>query len=154
MKKGAPQKGKTGPVQPAKTSKAFNPDDYATLTIPRQEVIDVKTAFDVFDADLSGILDPRELAQSFVDLGFTSGNNKFVYQILAELDDDQSGGIDFPEFLRLATAKIGEKDSRAEINKVFKSFDPNNAVIFYFILGKIHNPLTEKSRQRFGRRSK
>ena len=131
MKKGAPQKGKPAPPP----SKTFNPDDYATLTIPREEVIDVKTAFDVFDADLSGILDPRELAQSFVDLGFTSGNNKFVYQILAELDDDQSGGIDFPEFLRLATAKIGEKDSRAEINKVFKSFDPNNAVILYFILG-------------------
>jgi Ca2+-binding EF-hand superfamily protein len=31
-------------------------------------------------------------------LGF-SGQNKFVYQILAELDEDQSGGIGFPEFL-------------------------------------------------------
>ena len=124
MKKGG-AKGKPEPPKP----KAFNPDDYATMTIPREEVIDIKTAFDVFDADLSGILDPRELAQSFVDLGFTSGSNKFVYQILAELDDDQSGGIDFAEFLRLATAKIGDKDSRVEINKVFKSFDPNNAVI-------------------------
>ena len=32
-----------------------------------------------------------------------SGKNKFVYQILAELDEDQSGGIDFDEFLKLAT---------------------------------------------------
>ena len=126
MKKGG-AKGKPEPPKP----KPFNADDYATMTIPREEVIDIKTAFDVFDADLSGILDPRELAQSFVDLGFTSGSNKFVYQILAELDDDQSGGIDFAEFLRLATAKIGDKDSRPEINKVFKSFDPNNAVFFY-----------------------
>lgn len=63
-------------------------------------------------------------------LGF-SGQNKFVYQILAELDEDQSGGIDFPEFLRLATSKISEKDSRAEVNKVFNSFDINRAVNNY-----------------------
>lgn len=56
-------------------------------------------------------MDPAELKQAFIDLGFT-GQNKFVYQILAELDEDQSGGIDFAEFLRLATAKIGEKDTR------------------------------------------
>jgi len=60
-------------------------------------------------------------------LGF-GGQNKFVYQILAELDDDQSGGIDFAEFLRLATAKLSDKDSRAEVDKVFTSFDVNKAV--------------------------
>lgn len=68
------------------------------------------------------MIDPQELKEAFINLGF-SGQNKFVYQILAELDDDQSGGIDFPEFLRLATAKLSDKDSRAEINKVFASFD-------------------------------
>ena len=58
---------------------------------------------------------------------------------MAELDDDQSGGIDFAEFVRLATAKIGEKDTRVEINKVFTAFDPNRAVLFLLILGKIHH---------------
>jgi centrin-1 len=87
-------------------------------------------AFDIFDGDLSGVVDPQELKAAFVNLGF-GGQNKFVYQILAELDDDQSGGIDFPEFLRLATAKIGDKDSKSEIDKVFASFDLNRAVIIY-----------------------
>ena len=73
-------------------------------------------------------MDPAELKDAFVQLGF-SGQNKFVYQIMAELDEDQSGGIDFAEFLRLATAKIGEKDSIAEIKKVFASFDPNRVVL-------------------------
>lgn len=118
-----PAKGKPQPVQ-----KAFNPDDYVTLTLPREEVIEIRTAFEIFDQDGSGIMDPAELKEAFVNLGFT-GQNKFVYQIMAELDEDQSGGIDFPEFLRLATAKIGEKDSRAEINKVFSAFDPNRVVL-------------------------
>ena len=124
MKKGQAPKGKapTGP-------KPFNPDDYVTMTLPREEVIEIRQAFEIFDQDGSGIMDPAELKNAFIDLGFT-GQNKFVYQILAELDEDQSGGIDFAEFLRLATAKIGEKDSRAEITKVFTAFDPNRAVNF------------------------
>ena len=122
MKKG----GKGKPLPPPK--KEFNPDDFVTLTLPREEVIEIRRAFEIFDADGSGIMDPAELKDAFVQLGF-SGQNKFVYQIMAELDEDQSGGIDFPEFVRLATAKIGEKDSMAEIKKVFSSFDPNRVVI-------------------------
>ena len=132
MKKG-PAKGKPAPPAP----KVFNPDDFVTMTLPREEVIEIRQAFEIFDQDGSGIMDPAELKQAFIDLGFT-GKNKFVYQILAELDEDQSGGIDFAEFLRLATAKIGEKDSRAEINKVFSAFDPNRSVLYLYIIGKVH----------------
>ena len=111
--KGVPSKGPT--TQPkAPEKKAFRAEDYATLTIPVEQVKDIKTAFDIFDGDHSGIVDPQELKRAFEQLGF-SGQNKFVYQILAELDDDQSGGIDFAEFLRLATAKLSDKDSRAEV---------------------------------------
>ena len=123
--KAKPQVAKTQPKAPEK--KAFRAEDYASLTVPVEEVRDVKTAFDIFDGDLSGIVDPQELKHAFEQLGF-QGNQKFIYQILAELDDDQSGGIEFPEFLRLATAKIGEKDSRAEIDKVWNSFDINRCV--------------------------
>ena len=117
---------KQQPKAPEK--KAFRAEDYASLTCPVEEVRDIKVAFDIFDGDLSGVVDPQELKHAFQQLGF-EGSNKFVYQILAELDDDQSGGIDFAEFLRLATAKMGEKDSRAEIDKVWGSFDVNRSVL-------------------------
>jgi Ca2+-binding EF-hand superfamily protein len=114
----------------APEKKAWKAEDYVSLTVPIEEVRDIKTAFDIFDGDLSGVVDPQELKRAFEQLGF-GGGNKFVYQILAELDDDQSGGIDFAEFLRLATAKLSDKDSRAEVEKVFTSFDINKAVINY-----------------------
>lgn len=41
-----------------------------------------------------------------------TGKKKFIYNILAELDEDFSGGIGFDEFLHIATAKISDKDSR------------------------------------------
>jgi len=119
-------KAKTQPKAPEK--KAFKAEDYASLSIPVEEVRDIKTAFDIFDGDLSGIVDPQELKHAFEQLGF-QGDNKFVYQILAELDDDQSGGIEFPEFLRLATAKMSDKDARSETDKVWGSFDANRSVI-------------------------
>jgi Ca2+-binding EF-hand superfamily protein len=129
--------GKPGASQPkAPEKKVWKAEDYATLTIPVEEVRDIKTAFDIFDGDLSGVVDPQELKRAFEQLGF-GGQNKFVYQILAELDDDQSGGIDFAEFLRLATAKLSDKDSRAEVDKVWTSFDINKAVRFLLIQGKI-----------------
>jgi len=116
---------KQAPKAPEK--KVWKAEDYATVLIPIEEVRDIKTAFDIFDGDQSGIVDPQELKRAFEQLGF-QGKNKFIYQILAELDDDQSGGIDFAEFLRLATAKLGDKDSKAEIDKVWGSFDVNKAV--------------------------
>jgi Ca2+-binding EF-hand superfamily protein len=123
-----PAKTVAKPNQPkVPEKKAFRAEDYASLTVPVEEVRDIKTAFDIFDGDLSGVVDPQELKRAFEQLGF-GGQNKFVYQILAELDDDQSGGIDFAEFLRLATAKLSDKDSRTEVDKVFTSFDVNKAV--------------------------
>ena len=123
-------KAKIGAVQSkAPEKKVFRAEDFASLTIPVEEVRDIKTAFDIFDGDLSGVVDPQELKRAFEQLGF-QGDNKFVYQILAELDDDQSGGIDFAEFLRLATAKLSDKDSRAEVDKVRTTFDINRAVTF------------------------
>jgi len=136
-KKGpAPAPAATGKLQTkAPEKKVWKAEDYATVLIPIEEVRDIKTAFDIFDGDLSGIVDPQELKRAFEQLGF-QGKNKFIYQILAELDDDQSGGIDFAEFLRLATAKLGDKDSRAEIEKVWGSFDVNRSVQIYLFRAK------------------
>lgn len=43
--------------------------------------------------------------------------------MIADLDQDGSGAIEFNEFLALMTARVGEKDSREDIEKVFKLFD-------------------------------
>ena len=125
------------PKQKRQETKPWNVEDHVRWDLSAEEVKEIKQAFDIFDNDGSGIMDPSELKDAFINLGFT-GQGKFVYQILAELDEDQSGGIEFPEFLKLATAKLSDKDSREDIMKVFNSFDVNRAVPFVFISGKIH----------------
>ena len=54
---------KQQPKAPEK--KAFRAEDYASLTCPVEEVRDIKVAFDIFDGDLSGVVDPQELKHAF-----------------------------------------------------------------------------------------
>ena len=44
MKKG----GKAGKAPPP-PKKEFNADDFVTLTLPREEVIEIRRAFEIFD---------------------------------------------------------------------------------------------------------
>ena len=41
-----------------------------------------------------------------------------IKKMIADIDKDDSGTIDFNEFLEMMTAKMSEKDSREEIRKV------------------------------------
>jgi len=43
--------------------------------------------------------------------------------MLADLDADGSGTIDFQEWVNLLTKKVNDKDSRANINKIFALYD-------------------------------
>ena len=38
---------------------AFNPNDYVTPYVSLEEVLEIKKAFDLFDRDLGGAIDPR-----------------------------------------------------------------------------------------------
>lgn len=46
--------------------------------------------------------------------------------MIADIDKDGSGTIDFEEFLSMMTSKMGERDSREEILKAFRLFDDDN----------------------------
>jgi hypothetical protein len=41
---------------------AFNPAQYVTPYITQEEVLEIKKAFDLFDRDLGGAIDPRGTA--------------------------------------------------------------------------------------------
>ena len=55
-----PPKAPASKVQPkVAEKKEWRAEDYASLTIPVEEVKDIKMAFDIFDGDLSGMVDPQ-----------------------------------------------------------------------------------------------
>ena len=43
--------------------------------------------------------------------------------MITDLDKNKSGNIDFEEFLDMMTARMSDKDTREDIEKVFRLFD-------------------------------
>ncbi|GMP31504.1 hypothetical protein CsSME_00005685 [Camellia sinensis var. sinensis] len=46
-----------------------------------------------------------------------------INQMIADVDKDGSGAIDFDEFVHMMTAKIGERDTKEELMKAFHIID-------------------------------
>ena len=80
----------------------------------------------MFDTDGSGTIDPKELKSAMQSLGFEA-KNQTIYQMIGDIDKDGSGSIDFEEFLDMMTAKMSDKDSREDIQKVFNLFDDDQS---------------------------
>jgi centrin-1 len=113
-------RGPPAPSVPA--PKGFNAKQYERPGLTEDEIEEIKEAFDLFDTDGSGTIDPRELKAAMQSLGFEA-KNATIYQMVSDLDKDGSGAIDFDEFLDMMTARMSDKDTKDDISKVFRLFD-------------------------------
>merc|ERR1712093_432920 len=93
--------------------------------LSEEQLEEIREAFGLFDADASGAIDVRELKAAMRALGF-EGKNEELKKMVSDVDNDGNGTIEFVEFLGMMTGKMGEKDSREDIEKVFKLFDDDN----------------------------
>ena len=69
-----------------------------------EEVDEIKQAFDLFDTNGTGKIDPKELKAAMQSLGFDS-KNPTIYQLIADLDTpeaEKNGGINFDDFVTSA----------------------------------------------------
>ena len=114
MSKGAPKK---------KTE--FNAKDFERAGLTIDEIYEIKEAFDLFDTDGGGSIDPKELKEAMNSLGLET-RNQTIYQMISDLDADGSGSIEFREFLDLMTARMSDRDTKEDIKKVFRIFDESN----------------------------
>ena len=55
-------------------------------------------------------------------LGFEAKSGA-IFQMIADMDTDGSGTIDFGEWLVLMTKRVNDKDSKANISKIFALYD-------------------------------
>lgn len=112
-------RGKTVKNDPKKDE--FNPKKYEKNGLTEDEVLEIKEAFDLFDNDKSGEIDIEELKQALKNLGIDA-KNQTLQNMMTDLDKNQSGKIDFEEFIDMMTAKMSDRDTREDLEKVFKLF--------------------------------
>merc|ERR1712205_209550 len=86
-----------------------------------EQMDEIREAFNLFDGDQSGAIDVRELKAAMRALGFEVKNEE-LKKMVSDIDNDGNGTIEFGEFLQMMTGKMGEKDTREDIEKVFKLF--------------------------------
>ena len=88
----------------------------------RQEI---KEAFDLFDTDHSGSIDYHELKVAMRALGFDVRKPE-VLKLMKEYDRNQTGQIEYVDFVDIMTQKMAERDPDEEIRKAFALFDDDH----------------------------
>lgn len=99
---------------------------YERPGLTEEEVTEIKEAFDLFDPEGRGTVNPRDLKSALDSLG-VEAKNQTIYQMISDLDADGPGNINFEDFLHLMTSRVSDKDSRDNIRKVFNLFDEEKA---------------------------
>lgn len=101
----------------------FQPREFVTHYANEREVLIWKDIFDAFDTDRDGVLAPRDLLEAMSKYNGYHPKRNHIYQTMALFDKDESGSIDFREFLRMIHEKPYERDTREDMHRVFNEVD-------------------------------
>lgn len=72
-----------------------------------------------------GVLLPNDLTLLLTQNGFNP-NKKTVYEIVAEFDIEEAGGISFNQFMKAMGTKPYLNETKRDINSLFKKYDRTN----------------------------
>lgn len=84
----------------------------------------LKDAFSLFDKDGDGVITANELGVVLRSLGHSPSDAE-VADIINEVDADDSGTVDFDEFLIMMAHRMTIVDHDSEAREAFKVFDRN-----------------------------
>lgn len=104
---------------------------------------EIKEAFNLFDTDGSGSIDVKELKAAMRALGFQVKKAE-IRKMLVDIDKDDSGAVEYDEFVDMMTSRMANRDTREEIMKVFQLFvDEGTDYITFRNLKKVSQELGE-----------
>lgn len=90
--------------------------------LTHEQVGEFREAFSLFDKDGDGLITVEELASIMRSLGQNPTDDE-VRSLIADIDQDNSGSIDFPEFLFLMARKLSDNQAETELLGAFQELD-------------------------------
>ena len=101
----------------------FDAKKYLQPGLTEKDIEQLKEVFDAYDLDKNGLLAPNELRTALINAGFKC-TKETIYDIIAEVDENEKGGLSFGEFLKLMVrGPPSQYETKEEIAKIFKKFD-------------------------------
>eukprot|EP00090_Calanus_glacialis_P014995 TRINITY_DN23888_c0_g1_i1.p1 TRINITY_DN23888_c0_g1~~TRINITY_DN23888_c0_g1_i1.p1 ORF type:complete len:165 (-),score=69.29 TRINITY_DN23888_c0_g1_i1:89-583(-) len=117
------------------------PRKIGDVEFSEQQVEEFKEAFSEFDIDGDGTITTQELGTVMRRLG-ERPTDKELKDMVAEVDEDKSGTIEFDEFLQMMANRSSDSE---KIQKVFRVFDKNDdGFITSMELAKVMSDLGER----------
>ena len=99
------------------------------INMTDEKKADAKDVFDLFDRNHDGTISRDELGELMVALG-VKVTRQSVEEMLESVDENNSGKIEFNEFLKLYSEKVNEPTTEEELIACFRIFDKDgNGVI-------------------------
>ena len=92
--------------------------------LTEEQINAYKEAFSLFDKDRDGKISAKELGTVMRSLGQTPSESE-VADMINEIDMDNDGSVDFPEFLTMMARKMKDTDTEEEVREAFRVFDRN-----------------------------
>ena len=131
-----------------KNTKKQQEKQAAKSGLSQDEIDEIRQAFDLFDTNGTGKIDPKELIAAMQSLGFDL-KNPTIFTLIKDLDTTENakrGGIDFDAFVEAINNKLGDKESKEGIRRIFDLFidDPQSDSITLNSLKRIARELGEQ----------
>lgn len=91
--------------------------------LSEEQIAEFKEAFQIFDTDGDGTISTKELCTAMRSLGQNPSEEE-IAEIISKVDEDNSGTVDFNEFLGLMAKKLIEAENEEDqLINLFKLFD-------------------------------
>ena len=108
---------------------------------------EIKKAFELFDQNGTGKIDPREIRLAMQSIGYDE-KNPVMYQIVSELDTplyNKKGGVSFNDFCQTVNNRIPERETTEDLRKVFNLFldNPNSKTTSLRAIKRVADALGE-----------
>ncbi|CAH0482943.1 unnamed protein product [Peronospora belbahrii] len=92
------------------------------IELTHEQKHEIREAFDLFDMNGTGTIDLKEVKVAMRALGFEPKKEE-MHELIATLNKDSNGTINYADFVTMMTLKMSEKDPHDEIRKAFYLFD-------------------------------
>ena len=108
---------------------------------------EISKAFELFDQNGTGKIDPKEIKLAMQSLGYDE-RNPLMYQIVAELDTplkNKKGGVSFNDFCQTVNNRVPERETTEDLRKVYNLFleNPNDTTTTLASIKRVADELGE-----------